>query len=255
MKTVMRRREALAVLMGCAMTANTNTWASSHNHSSVKGCLIQVADLRALERSGAAFAQVSEQLVTTTGDQSLDKALGRALVRLADLFGERPGFGFFNDRDGPNAFASPETQVRGTWGTVLFGQVLFQDLMSRYQDQGFAVLAVAAHEFAHVAQFRSGVDRQLLHNQQTVKRVELHADFLSGYFLGFRKRQDPNIKVWAAGHTLYRIGDYHFNNRNHHGTPDERVAAAEAGFEMGNESDTAFGHAFSRGVEHILTNF
>ena len=127
--------------------------------------------------------------------------------------------------------------------------------MERYQDQGLAVMAVAAHEFGHIAQFRSGVDGRLLRNQRTVKRVELHADFLSGYFLGVRKRQQPSISVWAAGHTLYRIGDYEFHNPSHHGTPDERVAAAETGFGFGYDERVEFGQAFSQGVEHILTNF
>ena len=143
----------------------------------------------------------------------------------------------------------------GTWGTVLFGQALFEDLMSRYQDRGVAVLAVAAHEFGHIAQFRSGADGRLLRGRPTVKRVELHADLLSGYFLGVRKRQQPSLSVWAAGHTLYRIGDYEFHDRNHHGTPDERVAAAEVGFRLGQDGGTDFGRAFSWGGEHVLKNF
>ena len=174
---------------------------------------------------------------------------------MSELFSEKPGFGFIDDSDGPNAYATTGTLVPGTWGTVCFGQTLFRDLLDRYQDQGLAVMAVAAHEFGHIAQFRSGVDKRLDRYQPTVRRVELHADLLSGYFLGVRKRQQPSISVWAAGHTLYRIGDYEFHNPNHHGTPDERVAAAEAGFRLGHDGRAEFGQAFSWGVEHVLTNF
>lgn len=72
----------------------------------------------------------------------------------------------------------------------MFGQTMFHDLLDRYTDQGMAVLAVCAHEFGHIAQFRAGVRDRLLRGQRTVKRMELHADLLSGYFLGYRKRID-----------------------------------------------------------------
>ena len=255
MRVNMSRREAIAALLGGAATVLAVPDANSALLSTVKGCLIETPHLKALRRDGVRFFQPGERLITTTGDRAIDRSLGRALVRLSALFSERPGFGFIDDSDGPNAYATNHTQVRGTWGTVCFGRNLFRDLMDRYQDQGLAVMAVAAHEFGHIAQFRSGVDRQLLRNQSTVKRVELHADFLSGYFLGVRKRHQPTISVRAAGHTLYRMGDYEFNNPKHHGTPDQRVAAAEAGFELGRYDKAEFGQAFSWGVEHILTNF
>ena len=255
MPTNMSRRRAVAALLGGSVALLATPKVHSVRLSTARGCLIASTHLKALGRRGVSFFQPGEQLITTTGDQALDRSLGRALVRLSDMFSERPGFGFVDDSDAPNAYATDQTQVPGTWGTVCFGQALFKDLMDRYQDQGLAVMAVAAHEFGHIAQFRSGVDARLLRYQPTVKRVELHADFLSGYFLGVRKRQRPSISVWAAGHTLYRIGDYEFHNPNHHGTPDERVAAAETGFKLGYDDRVEFGEAFSWGVEHILTNY
>ena len=210
--------------------------------------------LRDFQRTGVNFFQPGE-LSTTTGNRVLDRSLGRALVRLSELFSERPGFGFVDDFGAPNAYATDQTLVRGTWGTVCFGQTLFSDLMDRYDDQGLAIMAVAAHEFGHIAQFRSGIDKQLLRYQHTVKRVELHADFLSGYFLGVRKRQQPSISVREAGHALYQIGDYEFNDENHHGTPDQRVAAAETGFWLGRDGIADYDQAFTSGVEYILTNY
>ena len=251
----MTRREALAALVGGTGTLLAPAKLQSIGFSKTRGCLISSSRVATFQASGVHFFQTGERLTTTTGDRSLDRSLGRALVRLSTLFSERPGFGFIDDSDGPNAYATSETQVQGTWGTVLFGRSLFEDLMQRYQDRGMAVLTVAAHEFGHIAQFRSGVDRRLLQGQHTVKRVELHADLLSGYYLGVRKRQQPSISIWAAGHTLFRIGDYEFNDRNHHGTPDERVAAAEEGFKMGQGGKIDFGQVFSWGVEHVLTNF
>ena len=255
MSATMTRRKALAALLGGPATLLAAQESHALRLSTVRGCLLEPAHFRGLRRGGAKFFEPGKRLITTTGDRSLDRNLGRALIRLSELFSERPGFGFVDDSDGANAYATNQTQVRGTWGTVCFGQTLFKDLMERYDDQGLAVMAVAAHEFGHIAQFRSGVDERLLRSQRTVKRMELHADFLSGYFLGVRKRQRPSISVWAAGHTLYRIGDYEFQNPNHHGTPDERVAAAESGFKLGYDEGAEFGRAFSQGVEHILTNF
>jgi hypothetical protein len=84
--------------------------------------------------------------------------------------------------------------------------------------------------------------------------MELHADFLSGYFLGTRKREDSTISVWAAGKTFYEIGDYQYNNRNHHGTPDERVLAAETGFKYGSRA-TSYAETFRAGADFVLQNF
>src|SRR5690606_8445367 len=124
------------------------------------GCVLQPGDI-AIFGSHTSFHAITDRLISTTGDKDFDRALGRALVRLSALFGERPGFGFVDDSGAPNAYASRETKVSGTWGTVLFGQTLFHELLNRHDDRGIAVLAVAAHEFGHIAQFRSGADQRL----------------------------------------------------------------------------------------------
>ena len=170
------------------------------------------------------------------------------------MFDETPGFGFYDDSAGPNAIATTERHVRGTWGTVAFGRILFRELLSRFDDQGMAVMTTVAHEFGHIAQYRSGVMPRLDRAHHTVKYCELHADALAGYYLGVRKRENPDISLWASGRSLYEIGDFEFNDPNHHGTPAERVAAAEAGFEMGL-AGLRFDQAFSRSVEHVLSNF
>ena len=245
------RRIALRGILGVATTCCIPKIVSAREHSATKGCLIDPRSLRNEKDRGGTWTEIRENVITSTGERELDRALGRALVRITKLFGVRPGFGFFDGESSLNAFASPKKVVSGTWGTVLFGRRLFWDLLRRYDDNGMAVLAIAAHELGHIAQFKSGVDKQLERNQPTVKRVELHADYLAGYFLGIRKRRDPTISVRQAGQELYRIGDYEFNNPDHHGTPDERVSAAEAGFRIGHETDTKFKQAFVRGIKHV----
>jgi hypothetical protein len=216
------------------------------------GCRLVKNELEHIEDT--VFAALDETLIDTTGNAELDRSLGRALVRLSTTFGQRPAFGFADDSGRGNAYASRQTRVKGTWGTVLYGRTLFRDLLERYDDGGVSILAVAAHEFAHIAQFRSNLDHDLLAGQPNVKRTELHADFMAGYFLGLRKRAEPSLSVWAAGNTLYRIGDYDFNNRDHHGTPDERVRCAERGYALGyDEKD--FAYAFSRAAEYVRSNY
>ena len=247
------RREALALLAGTAASASLPGPALAEPIGGA-GCYLQRGSLARLGSRLTSFASISSDLITTTGDPGLDKALGRALVRMSKTFGEQPGFGFIDDSDGMNAYATPDTQVTGTWGTVMFGREMFRDLMARNADEGMSVIAVAAHEFAHVAQFRSGLHDRMLAGQPTVRRIELHADYLAGYFLGFRKRENPAISVWASGKTLYEIGDYSFNDRNHHGTPAQRVEAAETGFALGKDG-VAYADAFTRGAEYVLSRY
>jgi len=247
----MRRRDLL-VSVGSAVACGVCAGAPAAE-AGARGCILPKDGLSKLS-STLELRELSERLITTSGDPQIDRGLGRALVRLSRMFDERPGFGFVSDDDSPNAYASRESQVPGTWGTVLFGRTLFNDLLSHKKDKGIAVLAVAAHEFGHVAQFRSGLEDELLRGQKTVKRLELHADFMSGYFLGTRKREDPSISVWAAGKTFYEIGDFQYNNRGHHGTPDERVRAAESGFKYGSRAED-YKTTFRAGADFVLETF
>ncbi|HKY93777.1 MAG TPA: hypothetical protein VJL84_00670 [Kiloniellales bacterium] len=190
-------------------------------------------------------------VIESSGDPALDRALGKALVRLSGLFGQRPGFGFFDDYGMPNAYATYETTVPGTWGTVLYGMTLFRQLVQGYADEGMAVMMIAAHEFGHIAQYAGGADQQLQAGHYTVKPVELHADWLAGWYLGMRKRDRPDLSLTEAGRFLYSIGDYMTFDYNHHGTPDERVAAAEGGFKHAEAGGTDFGTAFREGMDRI----
>jgi hypothetical protein len=77
-------------------------------------------------------------------------------------------------------------------------------------------------EFTHIMQFQHAW-------QETGRRPELHADCVSGWSLSLRGRWGWGT-LGAALRVLYQIGDYQFNSPNHHGTPDERLNAANTGF-------------------------
>lgn len=248
------RRSALLGLAGMAAGANVVVVERLRAQTASRGCLIDENSLRQKSESGANIDIVNEHIVATTGNTNLDLALGRALVRIAELFGETPGFGFYHGYHSSNAYASSHTRIDGTWGTVLFGRNLFEDLLRRYDDDGLSILAVAAHEFGHISQFKRNAGSQLLRHQRTVKPIELHADYLAGYYLGVRKRVSRWISVRDAGEHIYRIGDYEFNDPDHHGTPDERIAAAETGFRESYENGADFRQAFSLGMRYVIKN-
>lgn len=238
------RRQALTLLTGAA-TASLLPPSPAIAAPRAAGCSLAAGQLGAINAYGYGDPW---GVIESSGDPALDRALGKALVRLSTLFGQRPGFGFFDDYGLPNAYATDETTVAGTWGTVLYGMTLFRQLVEGYADEGMAVMMIAAHEFGHIAQYATGAAQQLQWGSYTVKPVELHADWLAGWYLGMRKRDRPDLSLREAGAFLHSIGDYMTFDYNHHGTPDERVAAAEAGFKHAEAGGTDFAAAFREGL-------
>src|SRR5436190_9340278 len=96
------------------------------------------------------------------------------------------------------------------------------------------ILTVCAHEFAHIVQFKYGIDKRLVPCRDcSVKRLELHADFLAGYFAGRRKLERSDFPAAVFAKTQYNFGDDHYGSPTHHGTPKERGEAVVAGFSSG----------------------
>lgn len=68
---------------------------------------------------------------------------------------------------------------------------------------------------------------------KTVKFAELHADFLSGFYM--RGKQDGSLAAddyKGYADAFFGLGDYEFTNTEHHGTPQERYLALKAGFNL-----------------------
>jgi Zn-dependent protease with chaperone function len=215
------------------------------------GCTLALN--RGLPGTSNGIGVVGKDIDLGTGDRAKDKLLGRALARLAQTLGERPTFAFYEDGERANAYASPgEDGVPSTWGKVRFGRRLFGDLTNKFGDDGIAILGVLAHEFAHIAQYRRRVMSALAGS--TVKRSELHADLVSGYYLGLRKLANSSLKLRAAGMALYSIGDYAYNDPQHHGTPEERVEASEYGFALANQGRDYL-DAFNHGLDWVMDRY
>ncbi|HNP84039.1 MAG TPA: hypothetical protein PKN47_21440 [Nitrospira sp.] len=183
---------------------------------------------------------------SSTGKKNLDRALISEMRNILQVMPVNPGIRIIDDLEGPNAFAIDRTLLRGTRGTVLFGiKLITSELVAKHG--GYAVAGIAAHECAHVYQFFSNVGQQLV-QQRSAKRMELHADFLAGFYLGTDKTDEKKIRVFAR--SLYGKGDFDFNNPAHHGTPDERVNAMMRGYELAL-SGRSFEDASREGVNYV----
>jgi hypothetical protein len=246
---------ARRAVLGLALAAGAAFLRPAHVHATgrVRGCCLRqsMASLGIEPSDMVAAGSGSETLIGTSGDPTLDKYLGRALVRIATTFAVRPGFGFFDDSDSENAYATPETRIEGTEGTVLMGTNLFHRVMTGFNDAGIAVLAVCAHEFGHIYQFDSGLADKLGALDRTAKPVELHADFMSGYFLASRKAELPDLNLQGAGRLIDSLGDTAFTAPDHHGTPDERVGAIEGGYDYGRRGRAPVATVADAGADFI----
>jgi hypothetical protein len=116
-----------------------------------------------------------------------------------------------------NAYALPS-------GYILFGYYMMQDLVLTTHSE-LPIAGVMAHEFGHQLQFRNG---WMNPNASTARSTELEADAFSGYYVGKAKNW-TGADMRSHFDTLFRIGDFNFNDRNHHGTPLQRLAAGGLG--------------------------
>jgi hypothetical protein len=173
---------------------------------------------------------------------ALDRGLTNEVLMMRSVFGADPDVYYYSDELSPNAFAARE-QLGGhpaPDGTIGLGITLCQSLLRRYSgpssySQGdHAVVAVLAHEFAHILQFKKGLQTS------PVRRMELQADFLAGCYMAGRA-----IDLWRwdvanmqqAAEQMFSIGDFNFNNPGHHGTPPQRLDAYLGGARLAFEQD------------------
>jgi hypothetical protein len=217
------------------------------------GCMLEMQDAEAFLATATdaqTFEKPERKLIASTGNRDFDYALAQTLSRLSDLFSVLPGFCFYDDYDGPNAFATAATKLQRADGSVLYGKRYFLAAMSQPEGPEVVVTATCAHEFGHIVQYKHKLIEQLNQGQQTVKRSELHADFLAGYFAGTRKLQKPDYPAAVYATSRYAHGDFR-SGRRHHGTPEERAAAVIRGFETAYKERRSFAETLQIGVNYV----
>ncbi len=101
-----------------------------------------------------------------------------------------------------------------------------QHIRMAYQYGDAALAYILSHEYSHAVQTKARLD------MSNITRVELQADCLAGYYMGVM----PNVTfdqedIEQIASQASAIGDYEFNNEQHHGTPEQRRNSVLRGFE------------------------
>lgn len=188
-------------------------------------------------------------LIGHSQNEKFDRALGRVLVEISREFHVRPGFCYYDDGASKNAGAAPVDRVPNTHGTVIFGLGLLADVLA-ISDGDIAVLAICAHEFAHIYQFETG---EIQHLEQTLPFFcsELHADFMAGYFLRLFRDQHPSIGVQGVGRQFESMGSSDYMQSDFHGTKKQRVTAIEAGYSYADRNGRNVEAAAEEAYDHV----
>jgi hypothetical protein len=120
--------------------------------------------------------------------------------------------------------------------------VMGDGILEAYAQIGYgdvAPQAIFAHEFAHQIQFENEYFEDLgnVSAPEETRYTELMADAMAAYYLTHKRGGTLNAKRVAQFlQVFYQIGDCQFTNPGHHGTPNQRLAAAQFGFRLADEA-------------------
>jgi hypothetical protein len=146
--------------------------------------------------------------------------------------GNHPLFSF-------NAFAFAGIPALGLPPKLAMGDAI----MNGFADLGFGDVApqgILAHEWAHHVQFVNDYFSDPVPSldppanaAEMTRYTELMADAMAAYFLTHKRGAAMNQKrVEQFLEVYFQIGDCSFASPSHHGTPNQRMAAARFGFDV-----------------------
>lgn len=207
--------------------------AQSKASSQILGCVVPLSRSDEILNNSTEprrYITGDEPIIMKSGNKDFDYALAQTLAKIAKSFSVLPGFAYYDDTEGPNAYAMKRVRLQNADGTVLFGKFLLGDIFKNKKDPDVVVASVCAHEFGHILQFKHGLDSSVGAGQPNVKRIELQADFFAGYFAGIRKKERPSFPAAVFAMTQYEFGDPNVAHAEHHGTSEERGKAVSEGF-------------------------
>lgn len=220
--------------------------------SSDDGCWLdgKEADnaLRMATRHYSLASDVPE-IIQISGNRLLDEALTHALFRMSRDFDVLPGFGYV--RDSNTAHATKRTLLNRADGTVLFGLPFLNALLARSEHPDACVVAVCAHEYAHILQYKLRIDQQLDPEGKSKRLIELHADYLSGWFAGLRKRNNPDYPAAIFASLARDSGSQLGRTQDTHGAPQERGDAVEQGFLASARDKLTLQQAVEAGIRYV----
>lgn len=182
-----------------------------------------------VERSAAVYASplvfnLPPALATALAEENREALLASEVLD----GGNHPLFSF-------NAFAFSGPQF-GIPDKIVMGD----GILEGYRVVGLDDVApqgVYAHEFAHHIQFENGYFDESIpgsvnpDDAEETRYTELMADAMAAYYLTHKRGAAMNQKrVEEFLQVFFQIGDCAFTDPNHHGTPLQRMAAAQFGF-------------------------
>ncbi len=245
---MLSRRRVTSGLLATGLTMACGCPVHARTASAGAGCV-----LAALSDTQQMYVDGNTPMIWSSGDRDFDRALAESLLKLAACLDVSPGFAFYDDHDGINAYASPAVRMYGADGTVLFGLRLLKEIMARPENPEVAVVTICAHEFGHILQFKHRLMERVRNGAPNVKRTELQADFFAGYFAGIRKKERPSFPAAVGAMTQYGVGDNDFGSPQHHGTAVERGAAFVRGFDSAYRENRPLGDAIQVSINYAST--
>jgi hypothetical protein len=161
-------------------------------------------------------------LASTLGDPNSDAAFQAEVGNQSYFWSGIPAnVNYWNDCQSPNSVSLPT-------GDILYGVSLFQELATAYGGDAGPISGVLAHEWAHQIQFDNG---WFSSDEPTAAPTELEADAFSGFYMALGPDNFPWTSVDNYFSALASLGDYNFTDPSHHGTPQQRLAAGQLGFQ------------------------
>jgi len=147
--------------------------------------------------------------------------------------GNHPIFSF-------NAVAFPGDEDFNAAPKVVMGDGVLEGFKAIGLDD-VAPKGIFAHEFGHHIQFANGYFEDAVPGATTqaelTQYTELMADAFAGYYLTHSRGAALNQKrVEQFLQIYFQLGDCAFTDPGHHGTPNQRLAAARFGFDVAAEA-------------------
>jgi hypothetical protein len=220
-----------------------------------EGCSITTDRFNQLSssfREAGSFDRKSSGYIPRSRDSSFDQALAMTLGMLVHTFNVLPAFTYYDDSGSENAMASTDQSFGRQDGTVMFGLSFLRTLRARNDSPEVGVACVCAHEFGHVLQNKLNLRSVLRQGQSTVKRVELHADYMAGYFAGLRQLQRPAFPADVFRTTQFASGDNYFTDPQHHGTAEERGDAVLHGYKASHDQRLNLADGVQESLNYVL---
>jgi hypothetical protein len=208
------------------------------------------------ERRVKAFWDVPSaqiQVLAMHGTMLLDTLRTYATYR--DVFGFPEATARAYARTVRTALAGSTTMNGGNYAFWTFNSVSFRDrpdgipdkivmgdgILEAYASIGFSDIApqaIFAHEFAHQIQYENEYfdDLGAVSRPERTRHTELMADAMAAYYLTHAHGESANKwRVQQFLSVFYQIGDCAFTDAGHHGTPNQRMKAAQFGFTVADE--------------------